>query len=177
MSAELRISDPDAEKKVEILDWIEAVLGEKVPRDQPFEKVLKDGVILCNLANKIEAGSVKKINKKGGNFALMENVAAFQKAMKKIGVPEEEIFQTVDLFEARNIKSVVKGLIALGRTLQDKGWDGPTLGPKMSHGEKREFDAAELQAGRQGIIGLQAGSNKGATAAGVSMGRRRMIND
>lgn len=162
---------------MEILDWIDAVLGEKVPRDQPFEKILKDGVVLCNVANKIKPGSVKRINKKGGNFALMENVAAFQKAMKAFKVPEEEIFQTVDLFEARNIRSVVKALIALGRTLQDEGWDGPTLGPKMSHGEKREFNAAELQAGRQGIIGLQAGSNKGASQAGQNMGKQRMIVD
>lgn len=173
----LGFHDPDAEKKTEILDWIETVLGEKIPRNEPFEKILKDGVILCNLANKIKAGSVKKINKKGGNFALMENVAAFQKAMKAFKVPEEEIFQTVDLFEARNVKSVVKGLIALGRTLQDEGWDGPTLGPKMSHGEKRETTEEELRAGRQGIIGLQAGSNKGASQAGLNMGKQRKIVD
>ena len=34
------------EQKKEILDWIEAVIGEKISKD-PFEKVLKDGVILC----------------------------------------------------------------------------------------------------------------------------------
>ena len=37
----------DAEMKKEVLDWMEAVMKEKIPRDQPFEKVLKDGVILC----------------------------------------------------------------------------------------------------------------------------------
>jgi hypothetical protein len=37
----------EAARKTEALDWIEAVIGEKVPRDQPFEKVLKDGQILC----------------------------------------------------------------------------------------------------------------------------------
>ena len=35
----------EAEQKQEILDWIEAVIGEKIPKD-PFEKVLKDGVLL-----------------------------------------------------------------------------------------------------------------------------------
>jgi len=69
------------------------------------------------MMNKIVPGSVKRINKKGGNFALMENIAAFQKAMKAYGVPEEEVFQTVDLFEARNVKAVVKSLMALGRTV------------------------------------------------------------
>lgn len=69
--------------------------------------------------NKINPGSpIKRINTKGGNFALMENHAAIQKSMKKYGVPEEEVFQTVDLFEARNIKGVVKSLLALGRTVR-----------------------------------------------------------
>ena len=48
----------------------------------------------------------------------MENLAAFQKAIKAYGVPEEEIFQTVDLFEARNIRGVVKSLLSLGRTVR-----------------------------------------------------------
>lgn len=60
-------------------------------------------------------GHVKKINTKGGNFALMENLAAFQKGMRAYGVPEDELFQPVDLFEARNVKAVVKSLAALAR--------------------------------------------------------------
>jgi hypothetical protein len=67
------------------------------------------------MMNKLIPGSVKRINKKGSNFQLMENHAAFQKGLKKFGVPDDEIFQTVDLFEARNIKQVVMSLAALGR--------------------------------------------------------------
>lgn len=47
----------------------------------------------------------------------------------------------------------------------------------MSEGEAREWSEDEMRAGRQGTIGLQMGSNKGATAAGVSMGKPRMITD
>lgn len=36
----------------------------------------------------------------------MENIQRFQAAVKKYGVPEEEIFQTADLFERRNINQV-----------------------------------------------------------------------
>jgi len=39
----------------------------------------------------------------------------FQAAMKKYGVPEEEIFQTPDLFERRNIQQVALSLYSLGR--------------------------------------------------------------
>ena len=70
------------------------------------QKVLKNGVVLCKLINKISPGSVKKIKEKGPNFMLMENVQAFQEAIKKYGVPDMEIFQTADLFESRNIPQV-----------------------------------------------------------------------
>jgi len=170
--------DPQAEQKTEILDWIEAVTGEKIPRDQPFEKVLKDGVILCNMMNKLIPGVVKRINKKGSNFQLMENHAAFQKGMKKFGVPEDEIFQTVDLFEARNVKQVVLSLGALARIASNNpDYTGPKMGPKMAEGDKKEWTEEELRAGRQGTIGLQMGSNKGASQAGQNIGKQRMIAD
>jgi Protein involved in regulation of cellular morphogenesis/cytokinesis len=61
------------EVEAEVLQWIEAVLGEKLP-NQPYEDVLRDGVVLCNLINKISPDSVKKIQTKGTNFQLMENI-------------------------------------------------------------------------------------------------------
>jgi len=73
--------------------------------------------VVVRLVNKLIPGYVKKINTKGGNFALMENIAAVQKGMRQYGVPEDELFQPVDLFEARNIKAVVKSLAALARTV------------------------------------------------------------
>jgi len=59
--------------EAEILQWISACLGEKLPLGQ-FEDILKDGVILCNLMNKLVPGSIKKIQQKGTNFQLMENI-------------------------------------------------------------------------------------------------------
>jgi transgelin len=56
-----------------VLDWIEAVLGEKIPA-QPYEDVLRDGIILCKMMNKIAPGSVNKIQTSGGSFKLMENI-------------------------------------------------------------------------------------------------------
>lgn len=167
--------DPLAGQKTEILDWMEAVMGEKIPRDQPFEKVLKDGIVLCNFANKLKPGSVKKINKKGSNFALMENLVAFQKQMKKWKVPDEEIFQSVDLFEARNVRQVVMSLLAFARILSNTPeYTGPTLGPKMSDENKRDWDEEQQRQQRDAQLSLlTSGSNKGASASGVSMGQTR----
>ncbi len=50
----------------------------------------------------------------------------------------------------------------------------PTLGPKESQGERRDFSEEQLRAG-EGIIGLQAGTNKGANASGINMGNTRHI--
>jgi hypothetical protein len=38
----------------------------------------------------------------------MENIQRFQAAAKNYGVPQEEIFQTADLFERRNIPQVLE---------------------------------------------------------------------
>ena len=57
-------------------------------------------------------------------------------------------------------------------------YTGPKMGPKMSgKTEHKEWTEEELRAGRQGTIGLQMGSNKGASQAGISMGKQRMIKD
>lgn len=64
------------EQEAELLTWIEDVLGEKLPKGD-YEDILKDGVILCQLINKIAPGSVKKIQSKGTNFQLMENVQRY----------------------------------------------------------------------------------------------------
>lgn len=137
------VSEDDLERREEILNWMDAVIKEKIPRDQPFEKVLKDGQWICKLINVIQPGSVKRIATKGSNFQLMENIAAFQKACKKYGVPPEEIFQTADLFEARNIKQVCLSLYCLGRIAKAKGFDGPTLGPDMSDDQKGKISSYE----------------------------------
>jgi len=161
------------EQEQEVLNWIEAVLGEKLPAGA-YEDVLRDGIVLCRLINKIVPGSVNKIQTSGGSFKLMENIQRFQASLKKYGVPEEEIFQTADLYERRNIPQVTLCINALARlTQKHPEYTGPRLGPKMADGNKREFTEEQLRAS-EGHVGLQAGYNKGASQAGVgSFGNTR----
>jgi len=67
--------------------------------------------------NKIQPGAVKKIHQKGQAFTVMQNIEAFQKALQNYGVPAEDLFQTVDLWEKRNIAAVTKTIYALARTV------------------------------------------------------------
>lgn len=55
-----------------------------------------------------------------------------------------------------------------------KGLQVPCLGPKEADANKREFTDEQLMEG-QNIIGLQMGSNKGASQAGDHFGRPRQI--
>ncbi|CAM6006639.1 unnamed protein product [Sphagnum balticum] len=104
--------------------------------------------------NKLKPNSVPKITTKGGGFALRENVSQFCNAARGYGVPDNELFQTVDLFEKKNIAQVTLAIHALGRQAQKMGYKGPTLGVKLAEENKREFTEEQLRAG-EGCIGLQ----------------------
>jgi hypothetical protein len=58
---------------------------------------------------------------------------------------------------------------------QKKKFNGPTLGPKMSDANQRDFTDEQLRAG-QGMVGLlNDGMNKGASQAGQNFGLSRHI--
>ena len=59
---------------------------------------------------------------------------------------------------------------------QTNGFDGPVIGPKESTQNKRQFSEEQLQEGKK-VIGLQMGTNKGASQAGMNFGQARHIND
>ena len=99
----------------EAQQWIESVLEEKFPDGVAYDDAIKDGIILCKLINKLSPGSVAKITTKGGAFALRANIELFNKAARAYGVSDNELFQTVDLFEKKNIAQVTLAIHALGR--------------------------------------------------------------
>lgn len=106
----------------EAQEWIEAVLGTKFPAGKLYEDVLKDGVVLCKLINKLQPGSVPKINETGGQFKFMENINNFQMAIKNYGVPDVDVFQTVDLYEKKDIATVTNTIFAIGRAVSLNGF-------------------------------------------------------
>ena len=59
------------------------------------------------------------------------------------------------------------------QTQKHPEYTGPRLGPKMATENRRNFTEEEIRRLRDADIGLQAGSNKGANASGVSMGNTR----
>lgn len=101
-------------------------------------------------------------------FKCMDNINSFLLAVAKLGVPTEEHFQTVDLWEKVNLYSVQICLAALARKAPKLGHKG--FGPKEAESNPRNFTEEQLRQG-EGIINLQYGSNKGATQSGQSFGK------
>ncbi|KAF6306003.1 calponin 2 [Rhinolophus ferrumequinum] len=69
LSAEVKnrlLSKYDPQKEVELRSWIEGLTGMSIGPD--FQKGLKDGIILCTLMNKLQPGSVAKVNRSMQNW-------------------------------------------------------------------------------------------------------------
>jgi len=130
----------DVSLEMEVTEWIEAVTGEK-RGGQDLHAWLKNGVVLCNLANKVKPGSVHKINTSSLAFKQMENITFFMKAARDMGVPESAMFGTPDLYEEKNMGSVVNCIYTYGGAIQAAL---PSFMPKLgialnvdSHDKKR----------------------------------------
>jgi len=165
----------EAEQEFEAQQWIETVIGEKFPAGVSYEDAMRDGVIFCKLMNRLQPGLISKINYSGGDYKMMDNLNQFQNACVKYGVPDVDLFQAVDLIERKNIAQVTNTIFAIGRTsYKHPEWRGPFLGPRPSEENKRYFTEEQLRAG-EGVVGLQAGTNKGATQSGQNFGASRKI--
>jgi hypothetical protein len=152
--------------------WIENVVGEQFPGG--FAESLKDGVFLCKLINVIQPGTVRRINNSRMPFKQMENITAFLKGCRALGMHEYDLFTTVALFEEKDMGSVVLGLSSLGRKAQSvPGFSGPYLGPKEATKNVRTFNEAQLRKADTGMTRMAQGSS--ATMARTGIDRSRDI--
>ncbi|XP_037926525.1 muscle-specific protein 20-like [Hermetia illucens] len=163
------------EEEAQAQQWIETVIGERFPPGVRYEDALRNGIILCKLMNKLAPGSIQKINVSGGDYKMMDNISQFQRACTRYGVPDVDLFQSTDLWDYKNIALVTQTIFALGRcTYKHPEYRGPHLGPRPAEENRRDFSEDQLRAS-EGIIGLQAGTNRGATQSGQSFGATRKI--
>eukprot|EP00049_Salpingoeca_infusionum_P017709 m.354076 g.354076 ORF g.354076 m.354076 type:complete len:306 (-) comp16915_c0_seq1:176-1093(-) len=90
--------------EAELRAWIEAKTGETLADD--FHEALRDGQVLCKLANAIKPGSITSINNSKMAFKQMENINRFLDFCRSQGVGAADLFQTVALYEAENMTQV-----------------------------------------------------------------------
>ncbi|XP_043909753.1 calponin-2 [Protopterus annectens] len=166
----------DPQKEAELRVWIEDITRMEIGDN--FQLGLKDGVILCELINRLRPGSVKKINRSKLNWHQLENLSNFIKAMTDYGLKLHDIFEANDLFENGNMTQVQSTLLALASMAKTKGIQTHVdIGVKYADRQERSFDEETLKAG-QCVIGLQMGTNKCASQAGMTAyGTRRHLYD
>jgi len=99
--------------EADVTQWMEGILGEKLPGPD-FHSSLKNGVLLCNLLNKLQPGCCKVPKKANAPFVQMENIGSYLSAVSKaFGMKEQDSFMTVDLYESKNMLAVLQHLIRL----------------------------------------------------------------
>uniref|UniRef100_A0A8D1EYA0 Transgelin n=1 Tax=Sus scrofa TaxID=9823 RepID=A0A8D1EYA0_PIG len=112
----------DEELEERLVEWIIVQCGPDVGRPDRgrlgFQVWLKNGVILSKLVNSLYPDGSKPVkvpeNPPSMVFKQMEQVAQFLKAAEDYGVTKTDMFQTVDLFEGKDLAAVQRTLMALG---------------------------------------------------------------
>ncbi|XP_063053631.1 calponin-1-like [Engraulis encrasicolus] len=165
--------DPVKEQQLRV--WIQETTGRRIGDN--FMDSLKNGVILCDLINKLQPGSVKKINESTQNWHQLENIGNFVRAITAYGIRPHDIFEANDLFENTNHTQVQSTLIALAGVAKTKGATKYDIGVKYADKQQRKFAPEKMREGRN-VIGLQMGTNKLASQKGMtSYGTRRHLYD
>ncbi|XP_015099928.1 LIM domain only protein 7 isoform X1 [Vicugna pacos] len=122
--------------------WVEAVT-QKNFETKDFRASLENGVLLCDLINKLKPGVIKKINRLSTPIAGLDNINVFLKACEQIGLKEAQLFHPGDLQDLSNrvtvkqeetdrrVKNVLITLYWLGRKAQSNPYyNGPCLNLK-----------------------------------------------
>lgn len=110
------------ENEKTVIEFIETTLQEKFPTtpSTTLQEKLKSGVILCKLVNAIEPGTIPRISIRPLPFLQMENISNFLQASQKLGIPSSDLFQTVDLFEGKDMNQVMICVLSLARVVNGK---------------------------------------------------------
>ena len=158
----------------EVRGWIEAVTREKLG-ECTLQEELKNGIVLCTLVNAIWPGMCPKPSTSKMPFKQMENISNYLAATTQVGVKENELFQTVALFENKGMMAVLINIQSVGRQAQVAGYQGPALGAKIATANRRNFTEEQLAAGLNTATFLGKGSHGGATQSGM-IDRSKEIN-
>lgn len=106
--------------------WITEITGTKIDPSN-LHRDLRDGKVLCTLANKLAGSSkrkvktplIRKIHGSRNGLKQKENVANFLDAIMELGVGPHDLFEVNDLYADEDMMAVVLCIDALRRAVQD----------------------------------------------------------
>ncbi|KAK9366065.1 calponin [Lipomyces kononenkoae] len=174
--AELRKSKYDAKSAAEAKAWIENILGENFGSEELMD-ILKDGVILCRLVNVITPSANLKYKTSRMPFVQMENISMFLRAAASLGLPQYDLFQTVDLYEVKDPAQVLQTLSSFSRHANKQNSNVPLLGPRLATKQespvKHPKQGVDIPAWNTYQYGYMGGANQGSEK--IVFGKRRDI--
>jgi len=137
----------------EVAEWIEAITNDK-RGNRSFLDWLKDGKVLCRMANVIKPGSVPRVNENCTTpWKERENVSAFIRATRTMGLMEKDTFSTPDLQEGKEWRVVNSSLLQLGALSRNiPGFNGPYIGVAN---QAKVKDSARVKQGTTQYGGLR----------------------
>jgi len=123
--------------------WLQCLLKDKDDRPDDggstfdsylhFIESLRDGTRLCRLMNTIAPNAITSFHEKPHGFSKKfqerENIGIFLAAARKLGVHQDDLFDTVDLYELRNEgRQTIHAIFALSRAaFRNPEFIGPFL--------------------------------------------------
>ncbi|KAK9462984.1 calponin homology domain-containing protein [Lipomyces oligophaga] len=176
--AEVRRSKYDSKSVQEAKQWLGLVLEADLGPEDLMD-ILKDGTVLCSLVNKVNPSINLRPKASRMPFVQMENISMFLKAASNMGLPQYDLFQTVDLYEGKDPAQVLQTLYSFSRQANQMNSEIPTLGPKL--GQKRQTPVRPTKPGvgipawNTAQYGYMGGASQG-TEKVVFSKRRDIIN-
>ncbi|KAG7697674.1 hypothetical protein KL933_002724 [Ogataea haglerorum] len=170
----------------EVKDWLLHVMGSSINenelRSTDLVDFLKSGEVLSQLINCVWGPNTLPVKKSKMAFVQMESIEQFLNFIKSEGVPQDELFQTVDLYERRDPYQVVMAIQSLSRLMHKRFGDRyPLIGPAIAAKHERpkvppkpkKFSANSGAAWSTIEYGYMSGSNQ--KTENIVFGARRDI--
>ena len=140
----------------EAKEWIEDVIQRPIPPIVQLEEALRDGVTLAEIVQTLEPSRPIRIFRHPKlQFRHIDNIAVFFRFLETATLPELFRFETVDLYEKKNIPKVIHCLHALSWMLYKNGMVKFRIGNLVGQLQFEHHELEEVQ--------------KGLDRAGVSM--------
>ncbi|KAG7903294.1 hypothetical protein KL925_001080 [Ogataea polymorpha] len=126
----------------EVKEWLLQVMGSSINEDElrstDLVDFLKSGEVLSQLINCVWGANTLPVRKSKMAFVQMESIEQFLNFIKSKGVPQDELFQTVDLYERQDPYQVVMAIQSLSRLIHKEFGDRyPLIGPTIAAKHER----------------------------------------
>jgi len=140
-----------------VLAWIGSIVGKKLKKADGIQECLKTGVEILELLNKLSPGSVDSINRKDMPFAHRENISKYIDTCKAMGMNKADLFDAQDLYDGKNIVSVIEHFHRLSKgLLKSLPADAKEVSSSSASAVKKTIDTG-LSLQTSGSYGVDAG--------------------